>query len=120
MEQFTYFETKKLTNQNSIHKEIKNRTKSGNACCHQVQNILTSSLLSKNIKTQIYRTVILPVVLYGREGWSLTLREEHRLQVFENRVIRKISGPKDRVTGSEEDYLTRSFMLCTPHQLSVR
>jgi hypothetical protein len=75
-------------------------------------------LLSKNIKTQIYRTVILPVVLYGCEAWSLTLREEHRLQVFENRVLRKISGPKDRVTGSAEDYLTRSFMLCTPHHQS--
>jgi len=62
--------------------------KSGSACCHQVQNILISSLLSKNIKTKIYRTVILPVVLYGCEAWSLTLREEHRLQVFENRVLK--------------------------------
>jgi hypothetical protein len=59
-----------------------------------------SRLLSKNLKIGIYRTIILPVVLYGCETWSLTLREEHRLRVFENRVLRKILGPKrDEVTG---------------------
>jgi len=57
-------------------------------------------LLFKNIKIKIYRTIILPFVLYGREAWSLTLREEHRLRVFQNRVLRKIFGPKrDEVTG---------------------
>jgi hypothetical protein len=61
---------------------------------------LSSSLLSKNTKIQIYRTIILPVVLYGCETWSLTLREEHRLRLFENRVLRRIFGPKrDEVTG---------------------
>ena len=70
--------------------EIKSRLKSGNACYHSVQNILSSSLLSKNIKIKIRRTVILPVVLYGCETWSLTLREERRLRVFENRVLRRI------------------------------
>jgi hypothetical protein len=56
-------------------------------------------LLSKNIKIWIYRTIILPVVLYGHEAWSLTLREEHRLRVFQNRVLRKIFGPRrDEVT----------------------
>ena len=61
---------------------------------------MSSSLLSKNLKIKIYRTIILPVVLYGCETWSLTLREEHRLRVFENRVLRRILGPKrDRVTG---------------------
>jgi len=61
---------------------------------------LYSSFLSKNIKIKIYRTVILPVVLYGCETWSLTLREEHRLRVFENRVLRRVFGPKrDEVTG---------------------
>jgi len=55
--------------------------------------------LSKNIKTKIYRTVILPVGLYGCETWYLTLRKEHRLRVFENRVLRKIFGPeRDEVT----------------------
>ena len=65
----------------------------GNACYHSVQN-LSSRLLAKNLKIKIYRTVILPVVLYGCETWSLTLREERRLRVFENRVLRKVFGPK--------------------------
>jgi hypothetical protein len=61
---------------------------------------MSSSLLSKNTKIKIYRTIILPVVLYGCETWSLTPREEHRLRVFENRVLRRIFGPKrDEVTG---------------------
>jgi len=65
-----------------------------------MQNLLSSSLLSKNIKIKIYRTIILPLVLYGCETWSLTLREERRLRVFENRVFRRIFGPKrDEVTG---------------------
>jgi hypothetical protein len=63
-------------------------------------DLLSSSLLSKNTKIKTYRTVILPVVLYGCEVWSLTLREEHRLRVFENRVLRGIFGPKrEGVTG---------------------
>ena len=61
---------------------------------------MSSSLLSKNLKIKIYRTIILSVVLYGYETWSLTLREEHRLRVFENRVLRRIFGPKrDEATG---------------------
>jgi hypothetical protein len=57
-------------------------------------------LLSRNVKVKIYKTIILPVVLYGCETWSLTLREEHRLRVFENRVLRRIFVPKrDEVTG---------------------
>jgi hypothetical protein len=65
-----------------------------------MQNLLSSSLLSKNVKIKIYRTIILPVVLYGCESWSLTLREECRLRVLENRVLRRIFGPKrDEVTG---------------------
>ena len=64
-----------------------------------MQNILSSSLLLKNLKIKIYRTIILPVVLYGCETWSLTSRE-HRLRVFENRVLRRIFGPKrNEVTG---------------------
>ena len=59
-----------------------------------------SSLLSKNTKIKIHRTIILPVVLYGCETWSLTLMKEHRLRVFENRVLRRILRPKrDKVTG---------------------
>jgi hypothetical protein len=57
-------------------------------------------LLSKNIKIRIYKNIILPVVLYGCKTWSLTLREEHRLGVFEKRVLRRIFGPRrDEVTG---------------------
>ena len=59
-----------------------------------VQNLLTSSLLPKNFKIKIYITIILPVVLYGCETWSPTLRDEHKLRVFENRVLRRIFGPK--------------------------
>ena len=59
-----------------------------------MQNLLSSSLLSKNLKIKIYRTIILPVVLYGCKTWSLTLRDERRLRVFENRVLRRIFGPK--------------------------
>ena len=65
-----------------------------------MHNIFSSSLLSKNLKIKIYRTIILPVVLYGCETWWLTLRDERRLRVFENRVLRKVFGPKrDEVTG---------------------
>jgi len=85
---------KGLTSQNSVQEEIKSRLKSGNVCYHSVQNILFSSLLSKNLKVKIYRTMILPVVFYGCETWLLTLREECRLRVSENRVLRGIFGPK--------------------------
>jgi hypothetical protein len=82
-----------------IQEEIKRRLNSGNACHHSVQNLLSSYLLSKNIKIKIYKTIISPVVLYGCETWSLTLKEEQRMKVFENRVLR-IFGPKrDEVTG---------------------
>jgi len=73
-----------------IQEEIKSRMKLGNACYNSVQNLL-SSLLSKNLKIKIYITIILPV-LYGCETWSLTLREENMLRVFENRVLRRIFG----------------------------
>jgi hypothetical protein len=98
VEQFKYLGTT-LINQNSIHEEIKSRLKSGNACYHSVQNLLSYSLLSKNVKIKIYRIIILPVVLYECETWLLTLREECRLQVFENRVLRRIFGPnRDEIT----------------------
>ena len=68
-----------------------------------MQNLLSFRLLSKNLNIKIYRTVILPVVLYGCETWSLTLREERKLRAFENRVLRKIFGPRrDEVTRGME------------------
>jgi hypothetical protein len=76
-----------VTNQNLIQEEIKRRLNSGNACYHSVQKLLFSHLLSKKVKVRIYKT-ILPVVLYGCETWSLTVREEHKWRVFENRVLR--------------------------------
>jgi hypothetical protein len=89
-----------LTDQNCVHEEIKSRLNSGNACYHSVQSLLSSRLLSRNVKVKIYKIIILPVVLYGCETWSVTLREEHRLRLFENRVLRGIFGPKrDEVTG---------------------
>jgi hypothetical protein len=93
VEHFKYLETA-LTNQNVIYEEIKSRLKSGNAYHYSVQNLLSSSLLSKNVKIRIYITIILPVVLYGCETWSLTLREECRLRVFKNKVLWSIFGPK--------------------------
>jgi hypothetical protein len=88
-----------LTDQNCIHEEIKSRLNSGNACYHSVQSLLSSRLLSRNVEVKIYKTIILSVVLYGCETWSLTLREEHRLRVCETRILRRIFGPKrDEVT----------------------
>jgi hypothetical protein len=89
-----------ITNPNSIQEEIKSRLKSANGYCHSVQNLLSSSLLSSNLKIKIHRILILPVVLYGYKTWSLTLREERRPRVFENRVLSRIFVPKrDEVTG---------------------
>jgi len=93
VEEFKYLETT-LTNQNSVQEEIKSRLKSGNSCYYSIQNILSSSVPSKNLKTKIYSAIISSVVLYGCETWSLTLRKERRLMVFENRALRRISGPK--------------------------
>jgi hypothetical protein len=95
---FKYLETT-LTNWNDIRDEIKSGLNSGNACYYSVQNLLFSYIISKNLKIKIYKTVILPVVLHGCEIWSLTLGEEHRLGVFENRVL-KIFGPKREEGGS--------------------
>jgi hypothetical protein len=83
-----------------MQEEIKRRLNSGNVCYHSVQNLLSSRLLSKNFKIRLYKTIILPVALYERETWFLTLREEHRLKLFVNWVLRRIFGPKrDEVTG---------------------
>jgi len=99
VEEFKYLRTT-LTNQNSVQEEIKGRLRSGNACYHSVQSLLSSRLLSKNLKNKIYRTRILPVILYVCEAWSLTAREERKLRVFESMVLRRIFGPRrGEVTG---------------------
>ncbi|KAJ4439572.1 hypothetical protein ANN_07699 [Periplaneta americana] len=86
MAKFKYLEAT-VTNINDNGEEIKHRINMGNACYYSVEKLLSSSLLSKNLKVRIYKTVILWVVLYGCETWTLTLREDHRLRVFENQSI---------------------------------
>jgi len=81
VKEFKYLGTT-LKNQNPIQEEIKSRLKLGNACHYSMQNLLSSRLLSKDLKIKIYRTIILPVVLYGCETWSLKLREERRQRVI--------------------------------------
>jgi hypothetical protein len=89
-----------VTDQNCMHEEINNRLNSGNACYNLVQSLSSTCLLCRNVKFMIYKTIILPVVLYGCETWSLILMEVHRLRVFQNRVLRRIFGPRrDEVTG---------------------
>jgi hypothetical protein len=110
--QFKYLGTT-VTNQNLIQEEIKRRLSSGNASYHSVQSLLSSRLLSKNLKMRIYKIIILSVVLYGCKTWSLTVREEHRLREFENKVLRRIFGPR-RV---EKNCIMRSFMICTLRQV---
>jgi hypothetical protein len=94
MATFKYLGTT-LTNQKDIHDEIKIRLNSVNVCYYSVQDLLSSRLISKNLKIKI-----LSVILYGCETWSITLREEHRLRVFENRVLRRMFGPKREEDGS--------------------
>ena len=111
-----------VTNQNSIQKEIKSGLKSGKAWYFSAQNVLSSSLLSKYIKIKIYRTINLPIVLYGCESWSLTLKEELRLRVFENRVLRRIFGLKrDEVTGEWKKLHNEELtdLYCSPNIVQV-
>jgi hypothetical protein len=96
--QFKYLGTT-VTNQNLIREEIKRRLSSSNACYHSVQKLLSPPLLSENLKIRIYRTIILPVGLYGCETWSLTLKEN--IWCGEN----------------GENYITRSFVICTLRQV---
>jgi hypothetical protein len=90
-----------VRNQNLNQELIKRRFDLVNACYQSVQNLLSSRLLSKIIKIKIYKTITLPLVLYGCETGFLTLREEHRLGVFENRMLRRIFLPKrDEIAGA--------------------
>ena len=99
MEEFKYLGSN-LTDLNSIEEQIKSRLNSGNVCCHSVQNLLSSSLLSKHLKINVHRTLILPVVLCGCEIWSLKLREERRLRLFENEAfLEKVWASEGDVTG---------------------
>jgi MarR-like DNA-binding transcriptional regulator SgrR of sgrS sRNA len=89
-----------VSNKSLTHKEIKKRLISDKACYHSVQRFSSSHLLFRSVKIVIQKTIILPVVLYGCETCSLTLKEEHRLRVFEKKVLRRIFGSKRlEVTG---------------------
>jgi hypothetical protein len=99
-----------VPDQNCMHEEIKNRLNLGNACYHLVQSLLSSRLLSRNVKAKIYKTINLRVVLYGCENWSLTLREKHRLRVLENRVLRRIFESKtEEATGEQRKLHSGEF-----------
>ena len=118
--EFKYLGTT-LTYQNSIQKEIKRRLKSGNACYHSVQSLLSSSLLPKNLKIKIYRTIILPFVLCGCETWA-HIEGKRMLRVFENRVLRRIFGPKrDEVTGEWRKLHNEDLndLYCSPNSAQV-
>jgi hypothetical protein len=115
MEEFRYLGTN-LTNQNSTQEEIKSILKAGNACYHSVQNLSSSSLLSKNLKPKIHRNIIFPV-FYGYETWLLTLRAECRLRVFENRVLRRVfRSRRDEITAEWR----KLHKICTPHAILLR
>jgi hypothetical protein len=102
------------SNKSMIEVQINRRWNSGNACYHSVQNLLSSRLMSKNIKIRIYKTIILPVVLYGCETWSLILSEEHRLRLLKNRVLKEIFGPKSYIIiQGWRKCIMRSFITCT-------
>ena len=94
MEKFRYLGVT-VTNTSDIRENIKRRINMGNACYYSLEKILSSHLFSKKLKVKTYRpkTIILPVVLYCYETWCLTLREEHKLSVFDNKVLKRyISG----------------------------
>jgi hypothetical protein len=111
MAKFKYLKTTP-TNQNGIHEGIKNRLNLRNACCHSVQSLLFFHPLSKNLK------IILSVVLYGFETWFLILREEHRLRVFENRMLKRIFEPKwEEVAGGWRRFIMRSFITYMLHKI---
>jgi hypothetical protein len=106
----------------SLQEEIKSTLNSVNTHYHLVLNVVPYILLSKDIKIKIYRTIILPVVLYGCETWSLTLREECRLRVLENRVLRIIFGSKkDKIKGEWRKLHNEELndMYCSPHIIQV-
>ena len=117
MEKFRYLGVT-VTNTNDIREEIKRRINMGNACSYSLEKILSSRLLSKKLKVKTYKTIIdlLQVVLYGCETWSLTLREEHRLRVFENKVGpylgRYLGLRKTKLQSNGESYTMLNYMHC--------
>jgi hypothetical protein len=119
VEQFKYLGTS-LTKQNSINEEIKSRLNHTMLATFGAESLF-SRLLYTNFKIKMYRTIILSIVLYGCYTLLLTMREERRLRVFENRVLRRIYGPKrDEVTRGGQNNFMRSSLSCTAHQILFR
>jgi len=118
--QFRYLGTT-IMYQSCIHDESKNKLNSGIACYHSVQNHLLSLL--KILKINIYRTVILPVCVCERERereihtWSVTLREENKLRVFDNRVLRRILRLWRKWKEAGEECIMWSFIICMLYQI---
>ncbi|KAJ4433184.1 hypothetical protein ANN_15441 [Periplaneta americana] len=109
VEKFKYLEAI-VTNISNTREEIKRRINMGNVWYYSVEKLLSSSLLSKQLKVRIYMTVILPVILYGCETWTPTVREEQSLRMFENEVLKKIFvAKKDEVTGEWKSYTTQNI-----------
>jgi hypothetical protein len=105
-----------VRNKNCIQKEIRSRLYSRNACYHSVQNHLSFHLPFKNLKIKMYEIAVLPLVLYGCETWSHTVREEDRLRVFENRVPKRIFGPKrEEVAGAYRRLHNEDLHHCMLH-----
>jgi hypothetical protein len=93
---------KRARSRNCINEEIKRRSNSRNSCYHSAHNLRSSHFVSKNLRIKVYKYLILPVILYGCETSSVTLREGHRLTIFENRMLKRIFGHKreEMVRGS--------------------
>ena len=110
-----------VKNENSTRDEIKCRLKAGNSCYYSVQALLSSRLLPRNLKIKIYKTIILSVVLYGCKTWSLTLKEERRLRVFENRILKWIFEPKKDANEEWRRLNNEEFhsLYCSPNIFSV-
>jgi hypothetical protein len=112
-----------VKNKNLILEEIKMGQNSSNACYHSVQNLSSSPLLSKKVNIRIYKTIILPVVLYGCKTLSLTLREENGLRMFDNRVLRIFGPRRDEVTGGQRKLhnkeLDNLYMRSSPSIITI-
>jgi hypothetical protein len=106
-------------NKSELHSRVnKSRLNLENACCHFVQRLLSSFLLSKKFKIEIYKTMIFPVVLHGCETLSVTLGKEYRLRMFDNRMLRRIFHLIGRKwQEAAKDCIVRSFITCTLHKI---
>jgi hypothetical protein len=99
-----------VTDQNSIHEEIKSRINLGNNCYHVIQDLLSSRLVPTSVKIKMYKTIILPVVFCRCETWPLTLRELHDFRVFQNRVLRNVFGRKmNKMVGRRRKFLNENL-----------